>query len=310
MSRDRDVFGISSRENWLALRRRDVTASVCAALLALHERVTPLQLYLHHTGVVSLEAGADTPPMRRGRLMQPVAVEVIRELHPDWEVEEAREYIRDPDTRLGCTPDVYIWTPPGRRSGVIEVKNIEPYVFERTWRDEDGGITPPMAALCQVVLTRHLCDAELAYIAALRVGHGVELDLIEVPPQPALIERLEAAAEAFWDNVEHRTPPPPDYFADAELVIAMRARVEERKTIDLSGNNRIAHLADEWTRLAAQEKEAVAGRKAIKAEIFDIMGDAEIALVNGEVAATAKRVDKRAEEKPRAGYSYRDLRFK
>ena len=213
---------ITSREEWLAWRKADITGSAAAALIGAHEYLTALQLYLDKGGVVSLD-GRDLPAMRRGRLMESVALEVIKEMHPDWDVRPANEYLRDPAHRIGATPDFYASTP---KPAVIEAKSVEPGVFARTWLQDDT-IVPPLHAAIQVLLAKHLAGADVAYIAALRVGHGVELDLIEVPETPGLIERIEKAADAFWLAVERKEPPPPDFARDAELVLRMHRTVKE-----------------------------------------------------------------------------------
>ena len=296
---------ITSRDEWLQWRQADVTGSAAAALIGAHDYLTALQLYLDKAGVVSLD-GRNSPAMRRGRLMESVALEVIKEMHPDWNVRPANEYLRAPAHRIGATPDFYASTP---KPAVIEAKSVEPGVFARTWVQDDA-IVPPLHAAVQVLLAKHLAGADVAYIAALRVGHGVELDLIEVPETPGLIERIEKAADAFWLAVERREPPPPDFARDAELVLRMHRTVKEGSTIDLSGNNRLPLMLEEHAEVAEQKRTAEKLDKALKAELVSLMGDAEAALYNGEVVATAKIVQKKAEEKPRAAYSFRDIRFR
>ena len=298
---------ITSREEWLAWRRADITGSAAAALVGAHDYLSLLQLYLDKAGIAPAN-DVDTPPMRRGRLLESVALEVIKEMHPDWNVRPANEYLRDPVYRLGATPDFYAETP---RRAVIEAKSVEPGVFKRTWLASDGvTIEPPLHAAIQVLLAKHLDEADVAYLAVLRVGHGVELDLVEVPETPGLIERIEEAADQFWLAVERKELPAPDFAVDAELVLGMHRTVKEGSTIDLSGNNRLPLMFEEYGESANKNARPKKQEKALKAELVSLMGEAEVALYNGEVVATAKIVQKKAEEKPRAAYSYRDVRFR
>ena len=69
-------------------------------------------------------------------------------------------------------------------------------------------------------------------------------------------------------------------------------------------------MLEEHAEVAEQKRQAEKLDKALKAELVALMGDAEAALFNGEIVATAKIVNKKAEEKPRAAYSFRDIRFK
>jgi predicted phage-related endonuclease len=303
-----ESHSITSREQWLKeWRPRDVTASVAAALLGLHPYVTPLQLYMDKAGIVPLD-DADTPTRRRGRLLETLAPELIREAKPHWEVTRAQDYVRDPVHRLGATPDFYLHDN-ARRLGINQFKSVERGVFERNWRDPDSHeITPPVWVGIQAALEAHLTGAEFATIGVVRVGYEIEFDLLEVPHTPGLIERLESAADAFWQAVAKREPPPPDFLADAELVRRLYPKAMPDKTIDLTGNNRLPWLASEDERLAAIAKDADDRRKAIKAELLHLMGDAEFAIVDGEIVASAKLVSKKPYQvKPTP---YRDVRFR
>ena len=307
-----EVRTVTSREEWLAWRTQDVTASSAAALLALHPWTTPLMLHMDKLPGkkrIPLD-GADSPGMKRGRLLEPLGETMIREAHPDWEVWKADHYCRDPEHRLGATPDFYV-RDAAKRLGVVQVKSIEPQVFERSWRDpESGDIIAPTWVGIQASLERHLTGAEFAMIGALRVGYAVDFDLLEVPHTPGLIERLEAAAAAFWRGIEKGEPPSPDFFADADLIRQLHQETIKGKSVDLTGNNRIAALAAEDARLAGLEKEVTAGRKAIKAEVIDLLGLAELGTVDGEVVVSAKKIDVEAEKVPRKGYSFRKVNFR
>ena len=91
-----ETWPITSREEWLEKRKQDITASTAGALLGLHPYCTPLQLYLDKTGIAPMD-NRDNPAMRRGRLLEPVAMRIVQEEHPDWRVEAPGLYFRDPD---------------------------------------------------------------------------------------------------------------------------------------------------------------------------------------------------------------------
>jgi predicted phage-related endonuclease len=114
---------ITSREQWLALRKPDVTASVVASLFGCHPYVSALKLYLAHSGVEFDEA--DNRVFRRGRLMEPTVALAVSEERPDWRIEKCDSYYRDPDLRLGATPDFLIHGDP-RGLGVLQTKTAAP----------------------------------------------------------------------------------------------------------------------------------------------------------------------------------------
>lgn len=296
---------IGDREAWLRLRQRDVTASVAAALLDAHEHVSRLGLWLDKRG--DSPPLADSPPMRRGRLMEPVAIEVTRELRPDWKVEAPGIYVRDSERRLGCTPDTIVKDEHGRR-GIIEIKSVEPGVFERSWRGEDGSVSPPMAAAIQAIVCKRLCEAEWCAVAPLRVSHGVELDIVPVEEPPALWDRLCDAAAEFWRSVEEGVPPEPTFPADNETVLRLHRVSDPGLTVDLSGHNRLPEMRDRDAELAAQEKAACEERRALKAELVHLLGPAEVGLFNGRPIVTAKSVTRKAYNVSES--TYRDVRFR
>ena len=72
----------ATREEWLGLRQRDVTASQIAALLGLHPYVTPYQLWAEKTGkLVPLDD--DNAVLRRGRLLEAWPCQLAAEEMPD-----------------------------------------------------------------------------------------------------------------------------------------------------------------------------------------------------------------------------------
>ena len=101
------------RAAWLRARGQDITASVVGALFGVHDFVTPMELWAVKTKRIQYSS-EETAPMRRGRLLEQVAVQMLREDYPDWDLEHnAAEnvYYRDAARRLGATPDVIVQCP-------------------------------------------------------------------------------------------------------------------------------------------------------------------------------------------------------
>lgn len=300
-------YPVADREAWLRRRHSDLTASVLAAVIDAHEHVTLLSVWLDKRADTPPPPVADTPPMRRGRLLEPVAIKVIRDMRPDWTVEAPGTYLRDPLHRIGGTPDAIVTDEHGRR-GVVEIKSVEPGAFERGWRAADGSICPPLAAAIQAIAYKHLCEAEWCAVAPLRIAHGVELDIIMVEEPPELWDRICEAAAAFWASIEAGQMPEPRFPADTETVLRLHRAVDPGLIIDLSGNNRLPEMRDRDAELAAMEKAAGAERRAIKAELAHLLGPAEVGLFNGRPIVAAKSVTRKAYSVPEM--TYRDVRFR
>lgn len=279
---------------WRAARAQDVTASVAGALLGVHEFESAFSLYHAKKGLAQEQE--ETAPLRRGRLLEPVAVQVLREAHPDWTIchndGPGRVYYRDTVARIGATPDVIVECPE-RGRGVVQIKSVEGGVFHRKWKSE-GAIEPPLWISIQAILEATLTGASWAMVAPIVVGHGVEVPEIEIPIHFGVMTKLRKAVAEFWDRIARDDPYPPDYARDGALIAGLYAD-DDGGEVDLSGNNRIAELLPLRETLKAREADGASAakeRKIIDAEIIHALGNcARGRLADGRMieAKTVKR---------------------
>ncbi len=298
-------ISIVDREQWLALRRNDVTGSVAGALLGVHEYETEYGLWMSKTGKVP-EDNEQTSAMERGQLLEPVAIELLRRRKPHWNIEyPVGHYYRDPAARLGCTPDAFATV--GVDLGIVQIKSVEQSVFRRKWRAESGEIECPLWIAVQAMVEAELTGAKWACVVALVVGYGLDLHVVEVPLIPSVMARLKEKVAEFWRSVETDIPPEPNYAKDHALIAGLYG-TDTGATIDLSGENQLPELAAEDRRLAGEIKEKAERRKAIKGELLFKMGEAAIATMNGKIFATARTVHRSPYQV--SASSFRDVRFK
>src|SRR5258708_3490433 len=198
--------GSESREQWLACRSQDVTASIAGALLGVHPYSTAYGLYLLKKGLIA-EDPEETGPMRRGRLLEPVAVQMLREDKPNWTIHDhpIGYYYRDPASRLGATPDVLATDEHGK-PGIVQIKSVEPSIFRRDWKNEDGTIEPPLWIVVQGIIEAYLTGAEWAAVAPMVVGFGLEMPVIPIPLHAGILDRLKAEVSEFWQRIEANNP--------------------------------------------------------------------------------------------------------
>jgi predicted phage-related endonuclease len=156
-------IAIGDREEWLKLRRQDVTASSIAALFGEHPYVTIAQLVLEKAGV-DLEK-PETAVMRRGRWLEYAVAQATAERRPGWVITKAAEYLRDPALRMGATPDFYTINEHGR-PGVLQTKTVSQWEFKRSW-SEDG---PPLWIALQTLVEMMLAEVELGTIGVFVIG--------------------------------------------------------------------------------------------------------------------------------------------
>lgn len=268
---------ITSEDQWKALRKRDVTASTAAALLGAHPYTSPLGIALEKTG--KTEDQIDSGVLRRGRLLEPVAIQVLTEDRPDLRVAKCLHYFRDPEIRLGATPDVIAYDAEGRL-GNIQVKTVAPRAFKHTWQGDDGVEVPAWIAV-QAIIEAHLMGAEWAAVAALVVDFDITLHFLPIPLHAGVIEKVRQATKEFWSLVDSGGLPDPDFARDAKLLATIYADKVEADPIDLSGDNRIGELIDALADAKAQIKRFEALRDEAANEIKAKMQGHAIALVPG-----------------------------
>ncbi len=285
----------SDRAAWKRMRQRDITASIVGALVDVHDFASPFSVWAEKSGKVKPDA-EETAAMERGTLLEPVAVELIRRRHPDWTILYPVDwYYREAANRVGCTPDVFVLIPGRPGFFIIQIKSAEPMVFRQKWQ-QDGTITPPLWISMQAVTEATLTGASGAMVGVLRVGHGLDFDLIEVPLHMALMNRLRRESLAMWSRIERDDPPPVTAYGDdrdGRTIRALYPNADEGLMKDLTGNNRVRELLARRLELQARESDGAAAtkeRRAIDAEFIHLLQDAAYGSVgDGRVVAAKVR---------------------
>jgi len=261
---------ITSREQWLALRKPDVTASAIAALFGVHPYKTALRLYLEHCGIEFDEG--DDAVKRRGRLLESAVALAVAEQRPDWRIEKCQHYYRDTALHLGATPDFLIHGDP-RGLGVLQTKTAAPSVYERDWQ---GGAVTPFWVQLQTLTEAMLTGAVFGVAAVLQV-HAFDLAcaMHEIPRHPGAEKRIADAVAQFWIDVEDGNEPDADYGRDADLIKRIAPHEVVGKEVDLAGDNELPGLLDQHERIADAIKGYETRKDEIETAIKFRMRDAE-----------------------------------
>ena len=260
---------ITSYDKWLRWRRQDVTASAVGALFGCHPYQTALRLYCEKCGLEFPEL--DNRVMRRGRLMEPGAALAVEEERPEWKLIKADSYYRDPDKRIGATPDFLIAGDP-RGPGVLQTKSIDPRVFERDWLD---GERVPFWIVLQTLTEAMLTESTFGVVGGLVDDFDKTICIKEFSRHPASEARIIEAVRRFWDDVAAGREPDPDYGRDANLLPLIAPRERQSKALDLTGNNEVPSLLAERAYLCASIARSEARCKEIETELKFLMRDAE-----------------------------------
>jgi predicted phage-related endonuclease len=279
-----------------------------SALLGANEYLSAFSLWATKSGLVA-NTTEDNPAMRRGRLLEPIALQMLAEDHPQWIVEPntipGGAYYQDPELRLGATPDGFV-TCPNRGRGIAQVKSIAPSVFREKWQPNGEVPEVPIGYAIQTICEAHLSSAQWACVVAIVVDHGIRIEVVDVPIHAPLIARVRQEVANFWKMVDEGREPEPDYGKDAALIEQLFARPEEIE-IDLTAENELPEVVAEYVNLGKSIAEISELRKARRANILHKLGNATAArIATGRV--TAKSIK-------RKGYvvepsTYRAIKFR
>jgi predicted phage-related endonuclease len=295
-----DATPITSREQWLLQRKFFVTASVAAALWGdgVHPYVTAYQLWAEKSGLVS-EEKAETPAMRRGRLLEPVLLQLLREDFPTWTIVPCTKFYSDAKARIGATPDFLATRPDRVGLGIIQGKTAGKFAFRKGWTDADGDLAVPTWVGIQASVEASLTGASWAAVAAMSLGDGgLDLHVEDVPLLPALVGKLRTHVAGFWKRVEIGEPYPMDFNRDAALISQIYAD-DDGSEIDLSGSNRIVEIVSRREMLKVVEasgSRAEKERKIVDAEILAALGNAARGRLDDGRLIEAKTVRRKAYE--------------
>jgi putative phage-type endonuclease len=300
-----------TRDEWLSLRVQTIGASESSALLGVNPFKTAFQLFHEKTGTA--EKIAETPAMKRGRLLEDDALELLAEERPEWKIEPnpipgGRVY-RNMEHRLSCTPDAFV-TAPGRGLGICQVKTTNSVTFRNQWKI-DGEVECPTYIAVQAIQEAHLTGAEWACVLVLVFGDFTfEPHVIDIPLHAGIMDKVCKASLDFWGRIERNDPPPPDYAKDGAVIAALYSDPADVE-IDLSGNRRMQEIMvarDELKRREADGADAAKARKVYDAEILHLLGNCSTARIPGGRVLEAKLVSRKGYEvKPS---SYRTIRVK
>lgn len=256
-----EALTYTSREEWLELRRKDITASEAGVLFGEHKYSSLRKLALEKAYG---ENRPQTAAMRRGKVMEPSVAEAVTIDH-GWQLRRSNDYLRarsptDPFLRIGATRDYVIpalprelmlralrdqalalgWDAHETAHLALECKSVEPFVFESEW-----GEHPPKYILVQAAIQAALSGALGTVVACLLENRTRDLFLYAVPRSAAFEAELFARVSDFWRRYE----------AGEEFAVSAFDNAEMSTTYPQADTDDVVDLTDEaatWAPLAEE----------------------------------------------------------
>ncbi|HLP67384.1 MAG TPA: YqaJ viral recombinase family protein [Rhizobium sp.] len=266
------------RADWLVLRKDFITASVAGALLQCHPYTTSYQIWALKTGRIE-ESTEENEAMRRGRLLEPVAVAMLREERPTWTIDYRADnaFYFDRAIRLGATPDAFAYRPDTDGRGIVQFKTSSEEAFRSGWLDPDtGDVEVPLWIAVQAIIEAKMTGADWAVVAVLVVGRGIRMEVIDIPLHAQVWQALLIATAEFWRVTDAGEHPPVDWDRDGSAVLDVN-RWAEAKRIDLSDDDTVDLFASDLEDTRTKRRELQKREDVLRAQILYAMGSAEIA---------------------------------
>jgi predicted phage-related endonuclease len=283
------------RATWLALRQRDITASDVPAVCGEGMFGSATKVWAEKLGKVGPQEM--TEAMKRGLWGEAAVFEAIGWEFPDWEVRRAKIYLRDPELRLGATPDGAAIIPGLPGITVIQTKVIARPVFRTMWLenpdDDYSPVVAPLAYQLQTLTEGMLADAARSMIVALVVDtFKWELKVVPVERHADAEAVIRDRVGAFWRNhLDTGIQPPVDPERDSEIVKLLFPK-DNGLEIDLSHDNELPGLVQNLQDARQAKKSAEESEEIAKTAIAGKMG--EVAL--GQLA-DGRRISFKTQER-------------
>lgn len=273
-----EVLHPADRDQWLALRSQDVTASVAGSLLGVHPYTTRYKLWAEKSGRAKVE-DVDNPVLRRGRMLERVIFDLLKEDRPDWRIEYplGNQYHRDPSARMGATPDAFAFRPDMYGRGIVQGKTVYESDFREKWLDQETGeVILPLWIAVQAITEAKLTQSEWATVALMVVGRGIELHVVDVPLHGGVWSRITHAVTEFWALIASGGEPDPDWQRDGATVLEVYGTsLPDRK--DLTSNGSLDDKLTVYVEARKHAAQLTATVDALRPQIIHELGSAEAA---------------------------------
>lgn len=264
----RDVAGMT-RGQWLAERRKGVSASDVAGILGLSKWDTPLSVYLDKRGLLEEKSAAH---LEWGHRLEPVIAEAYLDrvgLCPHH-LEPSALCVHPKEPWLLATPDRFVLGADGRVERLLELKTAGQ---DDGW-GEEGTDQVPDYYLTQVQHQMHVTGVPVTDLAVLI--RGSDFRVYTVAYSPELYAAVLPILRTFWRMVENGEPPAPDYsHPDTPKLLDLLHRPAAGVRVSLGDD--VLALARDYVALRARAGEADRESDRVRAALTAAMGEASAA---------------------------------
>lgn len=263
----KETIKITSREQWLSERAKDITSTEVSALFGLSPYLTEFELYHQKRDgvIVTLE---ENERLKWGqRLEAAIAHGAADDM--GWQIAKMDVYVRDQEARMGSSFDFEILSSSDG-PGILEVKNVDRLAYRQNWLDDgQGNIEAPEHIELQV--QHQMAVTGRAWCAIVVLVGGNEQKIVLRNRDDGIGAKLRDKVIAFWQRVQSGQAPAPDYERDAEYIIR-RSRANEGE--DLQADAEMTELIRLYEFVSRECSDLEKIKEKRKAEILERIGTA------------------------------------
>lgn len=189
--------------------------------------------------------------------------------------------------------------------GILEIKNVDRWVFKTEWKQEDGQFEAP--AHFEIQVQHQLCCMGRAWavIGVLIGGNTTEI-IIRERDEP-VGQAIRQKVAAFWELLASGGMPPVKLPADVDIIRKLYAVADPGKVYDGTQDEELMKLCTEYDFHRTSRDDAEEMRKSVGAQILMKIGSAEKAALSDGYSITANTVGE-AEVKAYTRKAYRNLK--
>lgn len=310
-----------TREEWLALRQKNISSTESSALFGLNPYTTAYELAVVKKDTLTLEEYDQSERMSWGLRLQRAIAQGIAEDY-GVKVRAISGYAVLPDLRMGASFDFEVvglkddyagdekmlrglYTQHG--PGVLEIKNVDAWIFKNEWQEVDRAIEAPAHIELQVQHQLHCIEREWAGIGVL-VGGNRQLLICRLRDRD-VGDALTAKVKRFWTGIAAGKMPPVMMPQDAAIIRKVYGYAEPGKVLDcqVTDNAELHQLAKNHAESTKWKSEAEKTHKSTGALLLQALGDAEKALFADMTVSAGMVGPSHIEAYDREGY--RNLRI-
>ncbi len=281
-----------NEQHWLDLRTTVLTSTDIPALFGVSPRCTLYELWWRKKQRLIVDFQGNERTEWGLFLQDGIAAKFAKD--NGWNIRRMNEFILDDESRIGSSFDFAIGD-----DGILEVKNVGYESIKRDWIFDGDNVEASPYIELQVQVQLLVSQRKYNFIGALKDGNkGI---LIRREPSPKIHAAIKQKAAEFWKSIDENNPPAPNFEMDAKFISSLYNYGEPGKVMDVSTDEEIVKMAEEYRKHGEAIKEADKRRDEIKARILTAIGSAEKA-VGGMFTVSAGMVGPADVSYHREGY--------